>query len=61
MTISRYDQKPIIKNTSEIFLEHFKKRGVSLINHYGTFSLDPGAFDKVADLLLFYHVWKIRR
>lgn len=36
MPISRYNNRNIIQNSSDIYKELFEKRGVSYINHYNT-------------------------
>lgn len=59
MPISRYDQRKIISNRSDLYTEHREVRGVNIINHYDTMKIRPDAFEKAKNLIFSYHTWKL--
>lgn len=59
MTVSRYEQRNLIKNDNELYSEHFEKRSVKFINHYGTPNLKFPTPQEISTLTLQKETWKL--
>lgn len=57
--MNRYDNRIIMKNTSEKYKEYFKKRGVNFINHYVTPILKYPTDDQLSKMSFTSHTWTV--
>ena len=57
MTISRYDVRKLIMNSSPFYSELLKKRDVKFINQYTTPEFSKTAFEEAQDFSYSYHIW----
>jgi hypothetical protein len=58
MARSRYDNRTIFKNKSEMFQEHFDKRDVNFINQYSTPVFNHIDVDQEYNIGEEKHIWK---
>jgi len=55
----RYIYRQVLRNTSETYEEVREKRGLSVINHYGTPRLKHINSKQIAKLNRITHIWKV--
>jgi hypothetical protein len=55
----RYVAQEVFLNTSKRYRQHFKKRGVAFIRHYGTVEMVYPTPDQLAHIAMLTHTWKI--
>jgi hypothetical protein len=58
MAVSRYDNRPILFNNSEIYENVFQRRGIKHVSQYGTPVIDFPLAEEIRDLKLETHTWK---
>ena len=57
MTLSRYDKRNIINNSSDLYSEHLDKRELAFIRQYDTPEIGRDILMKNKDFIYSYHVW----
>jgi len=57
MAISRYDNRSLIHNDSELYESTFNKRGLKHVDQYGTPVIDFPLAEEIETLVLKTHTW----